>query len=55
MCVVIHAVAGYTNLESQKRQYDLVDVARLHGFDDIEIIDQRPQALRQRNGRAPLL
>jgi hypothetical protein len=28
-----------TNLESQRRQYDLVEVARRHGFVDIEIID----------------
>jgi DNA invertase Pin-like site-specific DNA recombinase len=28
-----------TNLESQRRQYDLVDVARQHGFVDIEVID----------------
>ena len=28
-----------TNLESQRRQYDLVDVARQHGFIDVEIID----------------
>jgi excisionase family DNA binding protein len=28
-----------TNLESQRRQYDLVDVARQHGFVDVEIID----------------
>ncbi|WP_348646903.1 recombinase family protein [Ensifer sp. ENS02] len=28
-----------TNLESQRRQYDLVDVARQHGFSDIETID----------------
>jgi len=27
------------NLESQRRQYDLVDVARQHGFVDVEIID----------------
>jgi DNA invertase Pin-like site-specific DNA recombinase len=28
-----------TNLESQRRQYDLVDVARQQGFLDIEVID----------------
>ena len=28
-----------TNLESQRRQYDLVDVARQHGFIDVEVID----------------
>ena len=28
-----------TNLESQRRQYDLVDIARSHGFADIEVID----------------
>ena len=28
-----------TNLESQRRQYDLVDLARQHGFADIEVID----------------
>lgn len=28
-----------TNLESQRRQYDLVEVARRHGFTDIEVID----------------
>jgi hypothetical protein len=28
-----------TNLESQRRQYDLVDVARQRGFHDIEVID----------------
>ncbi|MDE4618005.1 recombinase family protein [Sinorhizobium meliloti] len=28
-----------TNLESQRRQYDLVDVARQRGFGDIEVID----------------
>src|SRR5581483_9610264 len=28
-----------TNLESQRRQYDLVEVARPHGFVDIEVID----------------
>src|SRR5215471_5317459 len=27
------------NLESKRRQYDLVDVARQHGFVDVEIID----------------
>src|SRR5881409_1681070 len=28
-----------TNLESQRRQYDLVEVARRHGFVDIEVIE----------------
>jgi DNA invertase Pin-like site-specific DNA recombinase len=28
-----------TNLESQRRQYDLVEVARRHGFANIEVID----------------
>ena len=28
-----------TNLESKRRQYDLVDVAHQHGFVDVEIID----------------
>lgn len=28
-----------TNLESQRRQYDLVDIARKYGFVDIEVID----------------
>ncbi len=28
-----------SNLESQRRQYELVDVARRHGFTDVEIID----------------
>src|ERR1700674_290077 len=28
-----------TNLESRRRQYDLVDVARQRGFVDVEIID----------------
>jgi DNA invertase Pin-like site-specific DNA recombinase len=28
-----------TNLESQRRQYDLVDVARQRGFLDVEVID----------------
>lgn len=28
------------NLESQRRQYDLVEVARHHGFVDIEVIDE---------------
>ena len=27
------------NLESQRRQYDLVDVARQRGFLDVEVID----------------
>jgi len=28
-----------TNLESQQRQYDLVDIARQRGFIDVEVID----------------
>ncbi len=28
-----------TNLESQRRQYDLVDEARRRGFHDVEVID----------------
>ena len=28
-----------TNLESQRRQYELVDVARRRGFHDIDVID----------------
>jgi DNA invertase Pin-like site-specific DNA recombinase len=28
-----------TNLESKRRQYDLVDMARQHGFIDVEVID----------------
>ena len=28
-----------TNLESQRRQYDLVDIARQYGFIDVEVID----------------
>jgi hypothetical protein len=28
-----------TNLESQRRQYELVDIARQRGFRDIEVID----------------
>ncbi len=28
-----------TNLESQRRQYDLVDLARQHGFIEVEVID----------------
>src|SRR5215831_4713087 len=28
-----------TNLESQRRQYDLVDIARRYGFSDVEVID----------------
>ena len=28
-----------TNLESQRQQYDHVDIARQHGFADIEVID----------------
>ncbi len=27
------------NLESKRRQYDLVEVARQHGFRDVEVID----------------
>jgi DNA invertase Pin-like site-specific DNA recombinase len=28
-----------TNLESQRRQYDLVELAKRHGFDTVEVID----------------
>ena len=35
-----------TNLESKRRQYDLVDVARQRGFVDVEIIDDARQAER---------
>src|ERR1700756_1421875 len=28
-----------TNLESQRRQYDLVELARRHGFGSVEVID----------------
>jgi DNA invertase Pin-like site-specific DNA recombinase len=28
-----------TNLESQRRQYELVHEARRHGFQDVEVID----------------
>ncbi len=28
------------NVESQRRQYDLVEVARGHGFRDVEVIDE---------------
>jgi hypothetical protein len=28
-----------TNLEDQRRQYDLVDIARQRGFRDVEVID----------------
>ena len=28
-----------TNLESQRRQYDFVDIARQHGFINVEVID----------------
>ena len=33
------AVQVQTNLESQRRQYELVDVARQRGFRDVEVID----------------
>jgi len=36
-----------TNLESQRRQYDLVDVARQRGFRDIEGKRSFPCALTQ--------
>ncbi len=42
-----------TNLESQRRQYDLVDVARQHGFSKHRDHRRRPRALCQRNCRAP--
>src|SRR3954467_9405300 len=29
----------HSNLESQRRQYDLVEIARQRGFRDIEVID----------------
>ena len=29
----------HSNLESQRRQYDLVDVARRRGFHEVEVID----------------
>ncbi len=29
----------HTNLESKRRQYELADVARMHGFSDVEVID----------------
>src|SRR3954465_14067438 len=29
----------HSNLESRRRQYDLVDIARQRGFRDIEVID----------------
>ncbi|HEY4547686.1 MAG TPA: recombinase family protein [Pedomonas sp.] len=31
-----------TNLESQRRQYDLVEIARQRGFTDVEVIDDDP-------------
>ena len=40
-----------SNLESQRRQYELVDEARRRGFQDIEVIDDdlgRPVVLRAR-------
>jgi DNA invertase Pin-like site-specific DNA recombinase len=30
---------GHSNLEIQRRQYDLVEIARQRGFRDIEVID----------------
>src|SRR3954451_16986719 len=30
---------GQVHLESQRRQYDLVDEARRHGFRNVEVID----------------
>jgi DNA invertase Pin-like site-specific DNA recombinase len=33
------ALQVQTNLESQRRQYDLVEVARRHGFVNVEVID----------------
>ena len=35
-----------TNLESQRRKYDLVEVARRHGFVNIEVIDDDLGVLR---------
>ena len=29
-----------TNLESQRRQYGLTEVARAYGFQDVEVIDE---------------
>src|SRR5436190_16536955 len=40
-----------TNLESQRRQYDLVEVARRHGFVNIEVIDD--DLGRSASGSAP--
>ena len=37
-----------TNLESQRRQYELVDEARRRGFQNVEVIDE-DWACRQRN------
>ena len=37
-----------TNLESQRRQYDLVELARQRGFVDVEIIDENGSAARVR-------
>ena len=33
------AVQVQNNLESQKRQYELVEIARQHGFSQVEVID----------------
>ena len=31
------------NLESQRRQYELVELARRYGFRDVTVIDERPR------------
>ena len=44
-----------TNLESQRRQYDLVDVARQRGFLDVEVIDDDLGRSASGTVRAPRL
>src|SRR5471030_2017513 len=39
-----------SNLESQRRQYELVEVARRRGFTDIDVIDDAPAAPCRRTG-----